>query len=132
MHSLLPVAIAAITLACLIRSPIMAQPATRPVDTVTVARYDVFEVTLASDETFADPFVDGKARATFRGPSDKKVEVAGFYDGDGKWRVRFAPNEVGAWSYSRGTGGREEDRDSGRASSAASSRRITASCGCRR
>jgi hypothetical protein len=76
------------------------QPSRQPENEQTVGQYDVFEVTLASDETFVDPFRDAKAHATFRGLSDRKVDVAGFYDGGGKWRVRFAPNEVGTWSYS--------------------------------
>ena len=102
----------ALTWTCFGGSTSMAQSTTQPTgqrdNAPTVEKYDVFEVTLTSGETFADPFVDAKATATFRGPGGKKVEVAGFHDGDGKWKVRFAPGEVGAWSYSAGlTGGKK-------------------------
>src|SRR5581483_10279985 len=36
--------------------------------------------------------------ATFDNGS-KRVEVPGFYDGDGVYRVRFMPDAVGAWRY---------------------------------
>jgi hypothetical protein len=81
------------------------QPTSQPENAPAVGRYDVFEMTLTCEEKFADPFVDAKVRATFRDPSGKKADVAGFYDGDGKWRVRYAPDEVGTWSYSAKLGG---------------------------
>jgi hypothetical protein len=37
--------------------------------------------------------------ATFTGPSGQSYTIPGFYDGHGTWRVRFSPNEVGAWTY---------------------------------
>ena len=81
----------------------MAQPSTQPSSkpgAPTVAKYDVFEVALTSDETFVDPFLDAKVSATFTSPGGRKIEVAGFYCAEGKWMVRFAPDETGEWSCS--------------------------------
>jgi len=64
-----------------------------------VGRYEVFEVTLTADKPVADPFRDVKVAAEFVSPRGRKVEVAGFYYGEGKWKVRFAPDRVGVWSF---------------------------------
>lgn len=92
-------AAAVLTLTTLSGSTSMAQPTTQPADAQAIGQYDVFEVVLTSDETFADPFTDAKARATFHAPGGRQIEVAGFHDGHGTWKVRFAPSEVGTWSY---------------------------------
>jgi hypothetical protein len=46
----------------------------------------------------ADPFQECQLRATFTGPSGRPRRVHGFWDGGDTWRVRFAPDEVGAWT----------------------------------
>ena len=37
-------------------------------------------------------------RATFTAPSGRQRRVYGFWDGGDTWRVRFAPDEIGAWT----------------------------------
>jgi len=53
-----------------------------------------------------NPFLDYRLDVVFTGPSGKTYKVPGFYNGDGKgnnagniWTVRFAPDEVGKWSF---------------------------------
>jgi hypothetical protein len=36
--------------------------------------------------------------ATVEGPNHVRLKLPGFYDGQGKWKVRFAPTEEGPWS----------------------------------
>ena len=62
-----------------------------------VEQWGVFE-TGASGPSEGNPFVDVQfgARFTFE---HRTVEVAGFYDGGGVYRVRFSPDTVGRWSY---------------------------------
>ncbi len=36
--------------------------------------------------------------ADFTGPNNLRLQVPGFYDGDGTWVVRFSPTEVGNWT----------------------------------
>jgi hypothetical protein len=45
-----------------------------------------------------NPFEDVQFAATFEQGGDKK-DVAGFYDGDGTYRVRFSPGKTGKCSY---------------------------------
>jgi hypothetical protein len=46
-----------------------------------------------------NPFMDAALKGEFTSPSGKAVQVDGFYDGGTTWRLRFAPNEVGEWTY---------------------------------
>ncbi len=62
-----------------------------------VQRWDVFETELHGPSE-GNPFVEVNLSATFE-REGKKVEVAGFYDGGGTYRVRFMPGEEGAWTY---------------------------------
>jgi hypothetical protein len=47
----------------------------------------------------SNPYLDASLVGEFTAPSGKKIVVPGFYDGDAKWRLRFAPSEEGTWSY---------------------------------
>jgi hypothetical protein len=64
-----------------------------------VPRYEVFELELTSSQTYSNPFTDVAVTATFSGPSNQQVTAQGFYDGGNTWRVRFAPDEIGTWTY---------------------------------
>lgn len=63
----------------------------------TVQQWDCFEIELDGPAT-GNPFVEVELRATFT-QNDQSLTVEGFYDGDGKYRVRFMPTLVGEWSY---------------------------------
>jgi hypothetical protein len=45
-----------------------------------------------------NPYLDVELAATFSF-RDRLVEVTGFYDGDGTYRIRFMPDIQGEWSY---------------------------------
>lgn len=54
-----------------------------------------------------NPFLDYRLFVTFVGPQNQHYLVPGYFDGDGSgngsgnvWRVRFAPDAPGVWSYS--------------------------------
>lgn len=62
----------------------------------------------SSSETASapNPFLDYRLQCLFTGPSGQKLEVPGFYDGDGSggtsgnvWKCRLAPDEPGTWRY---------------------------------
>jgi hypothetical protein len=59
----------------------------------------VGEWQLSSARDYASPFADVRVDALFLSPSGTEARVPAFYDGDGTWRVRFNPDEAGAWSY---------------------------------
>jgi len=57
------------------------------------------EFTLRAGQRYANPYTDVTVTATFEHESGTTHEVPGFWDGDGEWRVRFAPTEPGRWNY---------------------------------
>ncbi len=62
-----------------------------------VERWGVYEVTLRGPST-GNPFLEVRVGAHFR-YGHRVVDVDGFYDGDGAYRIRFMPDETGEWSY---------------------------------
>jgi hypothetical protein len=65
--------------------------------TVTAEQWGVFELKLtgsAEGNLFLD--VELTAQFSYR---HRTIEVDGFYDGDGVYRVRFMPDAVGSWRY---------------------------------
>jgi hypothetical protein len=62
-----------------------------------VPLWEVFEVTLPGPST-GNPFVDVQLAATFS-LGHRKVQVDGFYDGNGKYKIRFMPDSLGGWTY---------------------------------
>src|SRR5437667_7971711 len=62
-----------------------------------VERWGRFELKLDGPAS-GNPFVEVELSATFS-HGDRSVRVAGFYDGEGAYRVRFMPGEVGVWRY---------------------------------
>jgi Domain of unknown function (DUF5060) len=65
-----------------------------------VGKYVKLELTVGLAATFTNPYdpdqIDLSAR--FTSPTKKVWNVNGFYDG-AQWKIRFAANETGTWSY---------------------------------
>jgi Domain of unknown function (DUF5060)/Domain of unknown function (DUF5605)/Protein of unknown function (DUF4038) len=68
-----------------------------PVEPVSVEQWGIFELTLPGPAD-GNPFTDVRLSARFTDGA-KTVTAAGFYDGDGIYRVRFMPDHTGVWSY---------------------------------
>lgn len=63
----------------------------------TVEQWDIHELSFSGSKT-GNPFVDVNLRLEYR--KDRQViRIAGFYDGDGVFRTRFSPPEVGTWQW---------------------------------
>lgn len=107
-----------------------AQPAALEVshsqNTARVSPYDVFEITFQHANEYPSPFFDVTVDVVFTSPSGKDVRVGGFHYGSlekpeirvtpaqgrganrveyifarqDTWKARFAPSEVGRWTYS--------------------------------
>ncbi len=69
-----------------------------------------FDGPTTNESATPNPFTDYRVIVTFTGPSAQTYDVPGYYAADGnaaetsatsgnKWRVHFAPDEVGSWSY---------------------------------
>lgn len=63
----------------------------------SVEQWGLYEVALPGP-TNGNPFLDVVISARFTQGS-QAVTAAGFYDGDGIYRVRFSPDRPGEWSY---------------------------------
>jgi hypothetical protein len=63
----------------------------------SVEVWDRFEVTLTGPEK-GNPFDEVVLSAEFANGATKKL-ISGFYDGNGKYKVRFMPNQTGKWTY---------------------------------
>ncbi|HYH12481.1 MAG TPA: DUF4038 domain-containing protein [Thermomicrobiales bacterium] len=59
----------------------------------------VGEWELQSSRSYARPFADLALEAIFTSPTGRELRMPGFHDGDGTWRVRFSPGEIGRWTY---------------------------------
>ncbi|CAN0547735.1 unnamed protein product, partial [Laminaria digitata] len=65
-----------------------------------VGRYQVYEVDIAHDSGgYGNPWEDVDLRATFTAPSGASSEVDGFFYEANLWKVRFAPAEVGTYTF---------------------------------
>lgn len=62
-----------------------------------VEQWDIFELELRGPDG-GNPFVDVAFGAVFS-YRHRSIEVNGFYDGEGTYRVRFMPDEPGAWRF---------------------------------
>jgi len=70
-------------------------------------QWGIFELPLKGKEE-RNPFVDVHLGAQFQF-QNRKVEVEGFYDGDGIFKLRFMPDRVGVWSYTSQSNRKELD-----------------------
>ncbi len=70
-----------------------------------VEQWGFFE-TQVSGPSAGNPFVDVTFGARFS-LGHRTVDVAGFYDGGGVYKVRFSPDTVGRWSFET-TGSQKE------------------------
>jgi hypothetical protein len=64
---------------------------------VVVEQWDFYEIALDGPAS-GNPFVEVELSARFT-CGDRQIEASGFYDGDGKYRIRFMPDRQGEWRY---------------------------------
>src|SRR4051794_23356318 len=75
------------------------RPAPQRVGDAVVEQWDFLEITLKGPST-GNPFVDVEFGARFTSEDGARhIDVPGFYDGDGTYRVRFMPPAPGRWEY---------------------------------
>jgi hypothetical protein len=60
-----------------------------------IERYHTHDFTFQASAP-GNPF-DVELAGEFSGPEGAHIRVPGFYDGDGRWIVRFSPDREGAW-----------------------------------
>src|ERR1051325_7156201 len=70
-----------------------------PAAGATVPKWERFELRLENSSNYANPAQDATLTAIFASPKGASRKVYGFWDGGNAWKVRFAPNETGRWTY---------------------------------
>ncbi len=75
-------------------------PVPRPNTQGSVPQYSAYEIALTATGSYGNPYTEVALSAIFQGPGSTTREVQGFWDGGQKFRVRFAPTEIGTWTYS--------------------------------
>lgn len=63
----------------------------------TVEQWGVYEIEINGTET-GNPFINTELSAVFS-KGEQSIKVPGFYDGEGKYIIRFSPNKQGEWTY---------------------------------
>jgi len=64
---------------------------------IQVEKWDIFELELKGPSE-GNPYIDIELSAVFK-KDDREIKVAGFYDGQGRYIIRFSPDEKGEWTY---------------------------------
>ena len=65
-----------------------------------IPRFGMLEQTFTQQRSYANPYVEVTANATFIQPGGRQHSIPLFWDGGTKWKVRFSPDVIGAWSWS--------------------------------
>jgi hypothetical protein len=65
----------------------------------TIGKWEVYEVTLITTNSYSNPYKDVTLSATFNGPGGEELTLESFWDGGNTWKVRMAPTKVGTWTY---------------------------------
>jgi hypothetical protein len=91
LHAALPVLGCVYAMSC---ASVLAAPEK---NSTATEQWDVFEVELPGSSS-GNPFLDVQLSGKFELDGNAQT-VAGFYDGDGVYRIRFMPNKLGRWKY---------------------------------
>ncbi|MBN1420861.1 MAG: DUF5060 domain-containing protein [Planctomycetes bacterium] len=75
------------------------EPVDGPAAAGTIERWGVFEATLRSSRTYANPFAEVNLLTAIFTCDDESVTVRGFHAGDGIWKIRCMPSREGRWSF---------------------------------
>ena len=64
----------------------------------TVGCWQRYEIKLQGTKS-GNPFQDVALSASFWRDNSDTITVTGFYDGEGKYVIRFMPQQIGEWKY---------------------------------
>jgi hypothetical protein len=73
-----------------------------------VGLWDIIEISVEGPKE-GNPFMDVDFDAKFK-KGETSIQVPGFYDGCGVYKVRFMPSEIGIWNYETSSNSKELQR----------------------
>lgn len=83
-------------------------------NSVKVERWDTCEFVFETSESYGNPFTEVELTARFvHEKSGAEIVPDGFFDGDGKWKIRFMPPELGLWRFKTQSGDSALDGNEG-------------------
>ncbi len=65
----------------------------------TVGQWQRWEQQVRAARDYRDPYRDVTLDVVLTRPDGSRVNWWGFFDGDGVWRVRYLPDQLGVWRY---------------------------------
>jgi hypothetical protein len=80
-------------------SPADSSAATKSAKMPVTPKWGRFEQAFTSSITYTNPLQEAWIRVQFTSPLGETAQVFGFWDGGRTWRVRFAPDQPGRWTY---------------------------------
>ena len=90
----------AVIVACLLwQGGTLSLAASKPASVSTVPKWSRFELTLQSSVAYSNALHEAKLSAWFVSPLGETNRVDGFWDGENTWRIRFAPDMPGRWTF---------------------------------
>ena len=67
---------------------------------IVAEQWKEVEITLRSNAEYENPYTDVDVYVVFAGPNDMKLKRPAFWDGENRWKVRFAsPLDEGVWEW---------------------------------
>jgi hypothetical protein len=82
------------------RAAFAASPAVTVTENAnSIGRYGIYEVALAHTGTYANPWENVNITARFTAPTGRIDTISGFYYDANTWKVRFAPTDIGNWTW---------------------------------
>jgi hypothetical protein len=104
---------AATTVAAALNTQLLsAQPHVPPAESPDTEQWGLYEIVLKGPSA-GNPFRDITLSAQFS-YEHRTVQVKGFYDGDGVFRIRFMPDSPGFWTYKTTSSAAELNGHTGR------------------
>ncbi len=67
---------------------------------MNVPMFAIYEQAFTQQQSYTNPYVQVTANVAFTPPAGPRRSIPLFWDGGAKWKVRFSPDAVGAWSWS--------------------------------
>lgn len=64
-----------------------------------VEQWRTVDIQISTDKVYTSPFEDVDVFGIFTGPKGEEIRLLAYWDGDGVWKLRFAPISIGIWSY---------------------------------
>ena len=88
-----------VMLGLMMSAPGISARASAPENTGNVQVRRRTDIVLQSEKEYDNPYKDVDIDAVFTHEDGTKINLYGFWNGGGEWRVRFAPTKTGKQGY---------------------------------